>query len=160
RTAFQRKDREKLKALARDPKLLRQPPATLVFLAGTLSLVGEKKLAIEVARSAQEQYPGDFWVNRHLASNLMAHNPVQAVRLGQPTVVIRTSTPAVHLDLGSALNAGGDQRAAAVAYRRAIELQPDLSVAYHNLGNLLSDLGDVKGAVAAYRQAIAGNPEL
>jgi tetratricopeptide (TPR) repeat protein len=161
RTALQRKDREKLKALARDPKVLRQPPATLIFLAGALYHVGEKSLAIEVVRSAQEQHPGDFWVNHHLAAELMrAQNPVQAVRFYQAALAIRPKSPAVYLQLGNALNARGDQRAAVVAYHRAIELQPDLSLAYHNLGTLLMEQGDVKGAVAAYRQAIAGNAEL
>lgn len=39
-------------------------------------------------------------------------------------------------------------------YRRAIELDPDLAIAYTNLGNILFRRGDVHGAEKLYRKAI------
>jgi tetratricopeptide (TPR) repeat protein len=45
---------------------------------------------------------------------------------------------------------------AAKAYRRALELEPELTGAYLNLGRLLHEQGDLIAAETLYRQALAG----
>lgn len=48
---------------------------------------------------------------------------------------------------------------AAAAYRRAVELDPDLADAWINLGRLTHEAGDAKHAIALYREALARSPE-
>ena len=53
----------------------------------------------------------------------------------------------------SSLRASGNHSLAAKRLRRAIELCPDRSAAYHNLGMQLSESHDLQGAAAAFLQA-------
>ena len=43
------------------------------------------------------------------------------------------------------------------AYRRALEIKPDLTEAYNNLGITLNALGHFDGAVESYGRALAIN---
>lgn len=57
--------------------------------------------------------------------------------------------------LANALIAQDDAGEAIVELRRALEFDPDYSVAWKQLGKLLVDSGDAPAAVAAYRSGIA-----
>jgi tetratricopeptide (TPR) repeat protein len=46
------------------------------------------------------------------------------------------------------------------AYRKMIEIRPDLAEAHNNLGNALKDLGRLEEAKAAYQQAVTLKPSL
>ena len=52
-----------------------------------------------------------------------------------------------------------DPLAAQTAYRRALQLDPDLSDAYINLGRLLHEAGDSAGAMRLYREALTRSPD-
>ena len=54
--------------------------------------------------------------------------------------------------------AAGKRREEIAAYRRAIDLQPDLVPAYLNLGNALLAEGDPAAAERAYRDGLNQNP--
>src|SRR5919199_1412255 len=58
-----------------------------------------------------------------------------------------------YLDEGDRLLESGTLEEAIAAYRRAIELNPDLSWSHHNLGEALEKLGQLDEAIAAYRRA-------
>ena len=62
-------------------------------------------------------------------------------------------------DLGNSLQESGRFEDAVVAYRQAIELNPDCSWYYHSLGDVLVKLKRWEEAVAAYQQAIELNPD-
>ncbi len=47
-----------------------------------------------------------------------------------------------------------------LAYRKIIEIRPDLAEAHNNLGNALKDQGRLEEAKAAYQQAVALKPSL
>jgi tetratricopeptide (TPR) repeat protein len=51
-----------------------------------------------------------------------------------------------------------DPAAAARAYRRALELDPEHAGAHVNLGRLLHGVGDAVGAAAHYRRAVVTTP--
>jgi predicted O-linked N-acetylglucosamine transferase (SPINDLY family) len=53
----------------------------------------------------------------------------------------------------TALALGGVQEQALTAFRKALEIKPDLWAAYSNLGNLLRDLGRSAEAIECYREA-------
>jgi TPR repeat protein len=60
---------------------------------------------------------------------------------------------------GQALLARGEMARAAVAFRQALALQPELTAARTSLGLALYGVGDVEGAVEELRDAIARDPE-
>jgi tetratricopeptide (TPR) repeat protein len=64
----------------------------------------------------------------------------------------------LYVNLGNVLLAQGRPAEAGIAYRRAIELQPDYAEAHNNLGNVFRACGDGDAAVAAYRRALESSP--
>ncbi len=62
--------------------------------------------------------------------------------------------------LGRSLKAAGDRAGAALAYRRAIELQPSHAEAMVSLGIVLKDQEQLEEAIALYDRALAIDPRL
>src|SRR5262249_9570460 len=85
------RDRKALELLAKSQRLTELPASTLVLLAGSLWSMGAKGQAVGVLYKAQQQYPGDFWINHNLGYSL---NRMQPHQLGE---VIRFYTAAVAL---------------------------------------------------------------
>ena len=68
-------------------------------------------------------------------------------------------TATIYLNNGNQLLEEGNLEEAIAAYRRAIELNPDLSWSHHNLGESLAKLGQFDEAIAAFRRSIELNPD-
>ncbi|MFM9266345.1 tetratricopeptide repeat protein [Tychonema sp. BBK16] len=68
-------------------------------------------------------------------------------------------TATIYLNNGKQFFEEGNLEEAIAAYRRAIELNPDLSWSHHNLGEALAKLGKLDEAITAYRRAIELNPD-
>ncbi|MEG4330949.1 tetratricopeptide repeat protein [Microcoleus sp. AT9_A2] len=64
-----------------------------------------------------------------------------------------------YLDEGDQLVEEGNLEGAIAAFRRAIELNPDLSWSHHNLGEALAKLGQFEEAIAAFRRSIKLKPD-
>jgi serine/threonine-protein kinase len=163
RTAFASRDQKVLKNLVRDQRVWLQPPTTVVLLGEALPQAGETPLAIALLRTAQRQYPNDFWINHTLALCLIRSQPVQAaeaVGYYRAALAVRPDSLGVLTNLGNALQARGDTAGAIAVYERAIELKPELAEAHNNLGVSLYAKGDKPGAIAAYHKAIALEPKL
>jgi tetratricopeptide (TPR) repeat protein len=64
-----------------------------------------------------------------------------------------------YLEEGDRLLESGTLEEAIAAYRREIELNPDISWSHHNLGEALAKLGQFEEAIAAFRSAIELNPD-
>jgi len=60
--------------------------------------------------------------------------------------------------LGDALKLEGKLEEAIAHYRKAVELNPDSPLAYHNLGKALQQNGQLEDAIAAQKQAILLQP--
>src|SRR5262249_24490070 len=71
REAAARKDRAALEALAHDPEVLAQWPATLTTFAHALVGIRAQDAAVDLLRRAQQQHPSDFWINTDLAWQLV-----------------------------------------------------------------------------------------
>ena len=85
--------------------------------------------------------------------HLQSGNAAEAITLIDQAIAADPGQPFFHNSLGEALRAKGEP-AAADAYRRAIDLQPDYLQAYNNLGIALHQAGDTDGAANAFRAAL------
>lgn len=73
---------------------------------------------------------------------------------------LRNIRAARERQLGDLGLAQGDLHAAALNYRRAIELHPDFAEVHDSLGVILEKQGDLAGAAACFRRALELKPDL
>ncbi|HZL89651.1 MAG TPA: tetratricopeptide repeat protein, partial [Pirellulaceae bacterium] len=159
REVFRTEQWPTLAALARDEKLLAQPPATVYLLSLMLAYSGQHSQAVEILLAAQKRHAGDFWINFHLGDSLVSSNPtpIQASEgAGYLRVAVaqRPESPMVHVSLGYALWKANRPADAETAFRRALALKPDFARAHLNLGVVLREQGKSEEGIAEYREAI------
>jgi tetratricopeptide (TPR) repeat protein/tRNA A-37 threonylcarbamoyl transferase component Bud32 len=172
RQTVEQKQGAVLEQLLRGPEVARQPAAFLVWLGRVLPL----DAALGVLRRAQQQYPGDFWVNLELAGALydsvfgrgggarparVEELPAvnEAVAFFRVAVGLRPGNAPAHTNLGIALAAQGDVKGAIACYHKALDLDPKLVQPHNNLGNALQAQRNLKGAIACYKKALALDPK-
>ena len=80
-------------------------------------------------------------------AKLQAKDLQGARALFEQAIAADPSDARAHLDLGITAEALGDAKAAEQAYRKAVELAPDLAEAHNNLGVLLRDRDELEEAV-------------
>ena len=73
-----------------------------------------------------------------------------ALEILEPLAAAQPNSAATHYELGQALGALGLGDNAVAALRRALQLKPDLPLAWLALGDHLTAIGDTEGADAAY----------
>jgi tetratricopeptide (TPR) repeat protein len=173
RQAVEQKTGVALEELLRGPEVARQPAAFLVWLGRVLP----PEVALGVLRRAQQQHPGDFWVNFELAGALhesvfgrgRADRPAraeelrvvnEAVAFFRVAVGLRPGNAPAHHNLGAALKAQGDLKGAIACYQKALELDPKYAKPHAGLGVVLQAQGDVKGAIECYTKALDLDPKL
>jgi tetratricopeptide (TPR) repeat protein/tRNA A-37 threonylcarbamoyl transferase component Bud32 len=164
----------KVEQLAAHAEVGRYHPAVLVGLADILPEEAGAS-AVLLLRRTQQQYPGDFWVNRELGAALYgsifrngADRPAraeelpvlnEAVAFRRVAVGLRPGNATAHTNLGLALQAQGEVKGAIACYTKALTLDPKFAPAHTNLGTALYDKGDVKGAIACYKKALRIDPK-
>jgi Flp pilus assembly protein TadD len=161
RVARGRRDREKLRELARQVKPANQRPQSLLLLARGLRASGAHEDRVELLRRSQQAHPGDFWINQQLGRALQDGQPPrldQAIRFLTAAVALRPGSAGPRLDLGAALEEGGLRDEAIAVYRQALDLKPDYAQAHHNLVYALIRQGGAGHAVAAYRKTTQQQP--
>jgi len=162
RSARAKNDREAMEKLARDVDTAQQPPEALSVLARGLQQRGASAAALALLRRAQEACPADFWINHDLGMAFRDCQPPQheeALRFLTVAAALRPDSHGVRCHLGSALIDAGRRDEAAVAYRHAIRLKADCSIAHFGLGSALGEQGQLEEAIAACRRAIELKPD-
>jgi tetratricopeptide (TPR) repeat protein len=161
-----------LEQLLRGSEAARQPAAFLIWLGRVLP----SEASLRMLRQAQQQYPGDFWVNFDLGHGLYwsifpngearparaEELPVvhEAVAFWRVTVGLRPGSAPAHYSLGNALVAQGDLKGAITSYHKAIALDSKLAPFHTNLGVALAEQGDRDGAITCYYKALPLDPKL
>jgi eukaryotic-like serine/threonine-protein kinase len=147
-----------VETLATSADVRRIPPQALSNFAWLLRPVD----AVALYRRAQQQYPGDFWINLDLGETLQSLTPperVEAIRFLTVAVALRPESAVCHYTLAHALHNLGRLDDAVASYRKAIEVDPNYIYAYGNLGTLLSNMGRNDEAIAYCRKAVEINPK-
>jgi tetratricopeptide (TPR) repeat protein len=161
RDALERGDAALLRRLGASERTAGLPPSTLVSLAEALRKNGAVERAAALLRQAQQQHPGDFWINHTLAETLTylkAPPWDDVIRFQTAALALRPGSPGVYVNLGRALALKGAFADAKAAYEQALRLKPDYAMAYNNLGAVLEESGRPREAEAALRKAIELRP--
>ena len=135
-----------------------QPPYTLLFLADSLSRMGEYQLAVDQLKLAQGQYSDNVWLTQYLGKALMYHRDRQdylaAARYLTAAVSLSPENSMMHQGLGEALHHLGQYEDAAEASRRAIAISPDFVVAKQQLASSLVEVGQWEEAKQIYEELL------
>jgi serine/threonine-protein kinase len=161
RDAMHKGDKAALEELARGPEVASLSVPSLVLLAATLRELRSFDLAVAVLRPAQQQNPGDFWLNNDLALCLERMDPPrlnEAAAYYRAALAARPHSPYVRMNLGRILRQLGNLTEAEALYRQALGQIPDDADAYYYLGIALHHQGKYDEAVAAYRRSIQLEP--
>ena len=132
RSAMVRRDLMALRELARRDERSALPTATLVRLGFTLRALGAVPEAAALLRRGRTRHPGDFWVNDQLGYALYLVRPPQfeeSIRYWTAALSLRPDSPAMHSNLGNALDAAGRFDDAIAEHHRAIKLKPTFAKA-------------------------------
>lgn len=84
-------------------------------------------------------------------------DPSGALKVLSPLAAAYPKAWGIHFEAGAAYAALGETRAAIAALRRATELNPQSSLAWHALGDQLAINGDAAGAEAGQARAVPGS---
>jgi tetratricopeptide (TPR) repeat protein len=158
RNALESRDRNELRRMGADPKVLDWPPGVLHLLADALFWSGESGEAVACLRRAWQRHPNDFVVNFLLTNYLVVIQPPrsrEALGFGRAAVALSRDNPAAHLHLGVAQMHEGMWEDALNSFRRAAELDPDWPLAHLSVAMTLVQLdGDLKEVAQRHGLAV------
>ncbi len=89
RDAIAQKDLKKLEQMAASVDERQTPPRSLLLLANALEERGARPQAALLLRKAQQQYPGDYWINDALGWSCHQTAPEEAVRCFTAALALR-----------------------------------------------------------------------
>ncbi|HTI86006.1 MAG TPA: tetratricopeptide repeat protein [Alphaproteobacteria bacterium] len=131
------------------------------LMSSAIALHRDGRLAEAEAkyRSALEMVPGHFDALHNLAVLCLQRNdPVGALDFLRRASAINPASATLHLNIGNAFRAAGDNRQALDSYDRALRLNPDFAEAHNNRATVLRTLGREDEAIASADRAVALNP--
>jgi serine/threonine-protein kinase len=141
-----------LRRLVAEKEAARQSPQLVSALA---SLLRENDAAVGLLRRALARHADDFWLNFQMGNALYEREPGEAVGYYRAALALRPNTPAVHSNLGVALDRQGKVEEARAEYARAMSLDPAHPHPANNLGASLLGQKKWQEAEEAFRKAIA-----
>ena len=132
-----------------------------VDAAKALLKKGRSSEAIRILQQAEARSPKDAEVLLELAAIYsFLGMPAMAVEYERRVTKIDARLPEVWNAMGADLHRLGDLTQSAVAYRRALDLNPGLATAAYNLARVAAQQGDRKEASEALKRAVALKPDL
>jgi tetratricopeptide (TPR) repeat protein len=120
---------------------------------------GRLAAAVFAFRRATELDPGEAAAHHALGRTLLSLNRLAEAAASLSLAITLRDDAEAYCDLGLALYRQGHYRDAEAAYRRAVELAPDLADAHAALGELLELSGDHEEAAECFRHAGASTPD-
>jgi serine/threonine-protein kinase len=163
RAALAAGDLAAMRSLAQIPELARQPPATAVLLADAFMNRGAASIAADFLKAARQEHPDDYWLNHKLGVCLKrSANPQdieEAVRYLTAAASLKPTDAVAWSVLADALAKHGQHSEAETAYRKAIDLQPDLFFSRYNFGYFLKERRRYADAEPVLRKVLELSPK-
>ena len=157
REALERRDPERLKALAAARGAPDQPPVVLSGLGGALIGLDLRDEALGLLHAAQLRHPDDFWLNYLLGHYWGRTDPRLAVGFLRAAVAVRPSSDTAYALLGRALRDAGDADGAVAVFRKAVDLNPNCPVV-KDLSRVLAPRGELEDARGLWEKVLGGDP--
>ncbi len=142
--------------LHRLPRDFKSQANQLFLEAIRLHTLGDRKAALAKAQAALKIYP--YFLRAHIFMGTQIAQTGDAARAAYALAFAAQSYPTDAFAQFQYALALGKQPAAQEAFRRAIQLEPDIVPAYENLAAALLAEGDIPGAIKVFRQGLAVNP--
>ena len=144
-----------------DPAAAQRSSAGLVAEAERLLAQGHIDPGLNLLHRALAADPASAAAHNLLAIACVMQGDAEAgLKHANAATQMRADDARFWFTLGRAHKAAGALADAVVAYRRAIDLQPQYAQAHVSLGIALSAQGELDAAIAAYQQAIQLQPQL
>ncbi len=159
RAALAASDMKQLNELAANDEVRKQSPTLIAWLGAALREANQTQISVDVLRSAQKRYPGNFWLNFELGQSLRkTDDQVEGLGFTRAALASHPRSVGAWLQLAAALRDLARYDESIGACRRAIELDPLNAVAHRNLGSVLRNQGKLDEAIDEYRIAIEIDP--
>ncbi len=141
------------------------PPVSDKLFTGVLSQIpnslflrGQTAAAIETAQIVEAKVEGNAVQTLALAGfYLRLENAAEAKRLAEKSLALAPDAPAAYQTLGLAERLNFNLENSVVAYKKALELAPDLIAVKRNLAEMQRAVGKPADAVTLYREILANN---
>ena len=132
--------------------------ANQLFLEAVQSrALGERKTAMAKAQAALKMYP--YFLRAHIFMGAQTREAGDAARAAYILAFAAQSYPSdAFAQFQYALTLRSQPARQMEAFRRAIELEPDMVAAYESLGAVLASSGDISGAIQVFRQGLTIDP--
>jgi eukaryotic-like serine/threonine-protein kinase len=151
------RDTGQMAVLAAARGALEQPPLLLSGLGGVLLVDGRREEALAFLRAAQQRHPDDFWLNYLLGQYWEMASPPVAIGYFRASVAIRPSSDGIYTKLGRSLLETKDAEGALAAFRKALELNPNVSTV-RDLAKVPAPYGRLEEARAAWEKLLESDP--
>jgi len=155
---------EALLALSQDRQVAELPPASILQLASALRAAGDPAATVALLESAAQRYPGDVWINYHLAE-VLAGFPERREEAVRYYTAARALRPESAHNLGHLLDRMGRGDDAIATFRALIKVRPGEARNIGCLGTILlghqqleEGLKTLDEAIAAARATIQRRP--
>jgi tetratricopeptide (TPR) repeat protein len=140
-----------------------QDPRHDIARAASLRALGRLGETADVLRTARSRWPDNTDIALQLALSLHKLGDLAAARAEFERILKSNAASANNANLwfayGLVCQDAHDVPAAVMAYRRALELSPELAEAYVNLGICLQQTGDITAAKAMFGSAMRLRPD-
>jgi tetratricopeptide (TPR) repeat protein len=157
REALERSDRKSLEKLAASADITSLSPATLHLLGVALLDLGAHTEAVVLLRQAQQQYPGDLWLNATLGENVL--KPDEKLRFYQAALAMRPNSHSLAYSVAWALDRKGSRAEADALYTKLTKLNPVTSAAWTARARAHEKLKQWDRANADFTTAIEKDPD-
>ncbi|WP_423967274.1 tetratricopeptide repeat protein [Bradyrhizobium sp.] len=132
-----------------------QNPRHEMARAASLQALGRLGEAVDVLRQAGSLLPGNADIVLHLALCLHKLGELAAARVAlEPILASNPASANLWFAYGLICQDSRDPVTAITAYRRTLDLSPELAEAHVNLGICLQQTGDIAAAKAAFGRAM------
>jgi tetratricopeptide (TPR) repeat protein len=137
-----------------------QNPRYDMARAASLQALGRLGEAVDVLRKARSLSPGNTDVALQLALCLHKFGELAAARAElEPILASNADSANLWFAYGLICQDSHDMAAAITAYRRTLDLSPELAEAHVNLGICLQQTGDIAAAKAMFGRAMRLRPD-
>ena len=141
---------------------MRKHSLAVIHLLGSALLENDDENVLTFLKNAHTHHPVDFWINYQLGVlylDLKEYD--KSIHHCNVTVAVRPKSSLAHFIMAQSYEAKKDLQAAGLAYKRAVDANPDFGSAHYNLGAVnLKNLGDPQKSMAYFKKSLKNHPFL